>query len=417
MSGTSRYYGANHIFTSRTNNNNVSLRPGVGEILDIAAFQIDGHFQFVEKKEDFPEPVNGVITLGDFKVYEIIHEIDMEGLRFQCGIETVIIGTSPGTSGLSSTGLGVGVPFFTTTDTFIIREITIHDVDTFIDFKAIGTKIISFNRVLMQNIPNWGILEDCQSFSALECSFVFCNNIVISGTTGAVLLTLCNFLSASADPVIIIDSTAVIEREVKVDSSNISLLSSGPFLDLDPAAVIPNQGLLVFDSIFNESLQGSVSGVDVTSNIIFFDRNLGIENSRSAGGFHLDTSALTILNLNVWTKISGITAPSVNNSKFDHLDNRLTYIGNLINIFFVTYSVNLSGTNNNDIEIGVSINGIDPVIDTVVIGTLSAAGKIAGLSGSFFIQLKQNDYLELFCRNISASTDITAESLTMNVIE
>src|SRR5574343_247173 len=66
---------------------------------------IDGGIRFINSAEDFPEAVNGVITLEDNKTYFICGNIDLEGDRILCGQNTTILGGSSESCSLSSTGL------------------------------------------------------------------------------------------------------------------------------------------------------------------------------------------------------------------------------------------------------------------------------------------------------------------------
>jgi len=66
--------------------------------------QEDG-YNFINKKDDFPSPSNGIITLEDNITYFITSTIDLEGDRIVCGENTCLIGGSSENCRIKSTGL------------------------------------------------------------------------------------------------------------------------------------------------------------------------------------------------------------------------------------------------------------------------------------------------------------------------
>lgn len=376
---------------------------------------INGLLQYVINKNDFPTAVNGVITLDDEKTYVILGTVDLEGDRIVGGTNSVLIGTSSETSNLTSTGLGVGVAMITSQYTIIFKDITFHDVDTCLNLSGVGNVVIDWYATNFENIPNIGLIENYNNFIQSYSAILSSSGMIFDGTIGTIGFVNTIFVGTATATTVTISATCTLSRRFKaVECAFVNFSTS---IDFSATATVPNQGYIIHRSNFSGPSSTFLSGVTYIDNKAFFDSNFGIENSSSVGGFYIDTPASTTLSLNDWAKISGTTTANPNNSKFSSTDNKLTYNGSLSETFFVTNSTALSGSNNNVIEIGVSLNGSDPTQDTVSVSTLDSGGKIGLQSSSFFIKLETDDYLEIYAKNTSGSNPITASQLTLNIIK
>ena len=142
----------------------------------------------------------------------------------------------------------------------------------------------------------------------------------------------------------------------------------------------------------------------------------GLTNNRALSGYYSLVPAATTLTVNTWTKMAGTTTVDSHNFKFTETDNRLTYTGTISGIFFISYSVALTGGNNNNIELGISKNGATPNPSSVIIGTTTSGGDLLPLAASCHIDLITGDYIECFVRNTTGSANITHSRLTVSVL-
>ena len=413
------YRGLDHIFSS--DNEKVYLRSGYNQTLDIKGnFSIHDFLHYVTDVSDLPEPdlVSGTITLEQDHSYLILGSLDLLGLRIICSQDNVIHGLSSENSSITSTSLGLGVPLIESQYTLILRDITFKDVDTCLDLDAsipVDDQVIDWSAVNFENIPNVGTIDNYENFIFSFGAFLSCANLEFFNIVGTVGFNDTLFIGIdSGGPILKFDDNAVITRRIKIRDSAFVVLDSG--IDVSVLATIPDQGYIINDCNF--SGPGTyLIGVQSRSNTAFFSKNFGIANSKSVGGYHITVPIVTPLTLNTWTKALSSTELSLETQKFSNgsASNKLLFTGTIEDIFFCTYTTALSGTNGKDIQVGVSINGADPGIDTVSISTTDAAGRIVSHSNSFFLDLKTNDTIEIYVRNITDSTDVTFSQLTISV--
>ena len=410
--------GTNHIFTTFEDTKIINLKAGLNETLNMSGDFSVSSLHFITGPSCFPEPVSGVITLETNHSYFILNHVDLLGLRIVCAVDNVIEGVSSENCSLTSTGLGVGVALVTSQFTLILKNITFIDVDTCLDLDAtipVDDQVIDWFAVNFENIPNIGSVDNYSNFIFSYGAFLSSANLEFFNIAGTVGFNDTLFVGISAGgPLLMFDDNEVITRRIKIKDSAFVVLDTG--IDVSVLATVPNQGYII-DSC-NFSGPGTfLVGVQSTSNKDFFSKNFGIANSRSAGGFHITVPILTVLTLNTWTKVLGTTALSLETQKFTDsgLSNHLLFTGTIEDIFFCTYTTALSGSNGKDIQVGVSINGADPEIDTLSISTTDSACKVVSNSTSFFHDLKENDTIELWVMNLSDSTDVTFSQISISV--
>ena len=99
---------------------------------------------FVDSKEDLPEPVSGVITLGANKTYFITGTIDLAGDRLVGSQNTTIIGGSSENCFLISTGLSSSTALLSSAWSIPLRNISITH-GTALNLDATGNANFSVN--------------------------------------------------------------------------------------------------------------------------------------------------------------------------------------------------------------------------------------------------------------------------------
>jgi hypothetical protein len=398
----------------------VPKRVDFSDFLDLVGGDVtiaSGDIVFVNDKTDLPTAVSNVITLGDNVTYYFTTTVDLTGDRLVGGENTVILGSSSENSRIKSTGLGVGVPLFYTEWTTPIRHVTFQDVDTALHI--VGTVnppvALDWTGVNYLNVPNIGLIDTCDNWIYSKGAFLNSQNLQFSGTVGTVGIDNSIFVgTGSSGNILDILSTCTITRRFRLIYSSVVVFGSTVGINVDASATIPTEGYIL-DTI-NFSAGGTyLSGVSYTDNKTRFVNSKGIENTAEIGNLYMlnNATATVISGSGVPTKVLGTTTANAINQKFSHSNNRLTYTGGLIRDFQVSVTTSLTSGNNNVIGVYVAKNGTI-ITESEMYGTTSSAGRAESISCQTILEMEENDYIEIWVENNTATQNITVEY--MNVI-
>lgn len=371
---------------------------------------------FVHEKNDFPNPIGGVITLQAGKTYIITTTVDLTGDRLVCDGVVNLFGTSSETSYLTSTGLGVGVPLVSSIYTVVFRYMTFHDVDTCYSINGnTNTVALDWIGVNWNNIPNVGTINTCDNFILETCSFLGANGMTFTGTVGTIGITNSLFrgISGVANPIIQIQSGCTITRRFRILFSSIISLTSNTGIDFSTSATVPVEGYIL--QTVNFSGNGTYqTGVTAQDNKANFEGCRGIDNSGSLTQYYMNANAIAtdIITTNVFVKAAGTTTQGSISQRFTLTNNRATYIGALSGIFKITISVSATSGNNQQLRFRVAKNGTT-IAQSEVEETTSGVGRSQTLICQDLVDLVTNDYLELWVANGSTNQDITVENLNV----
>lgn len=376
-----------------------------------------GELVFVSDKDDLPTAISNVITLANDVTYFFTGTVDLLGDRLVGGQNTVILGGSSENSRIKSTGLGTGVALFTTEWTTPIRHVTFQDVDTAlaIDGTVNPPVALDWTGVNFLNVPNIGLIDTCDNWIYSKGAILNSQNFQFSGTIGTVGVDNSIFVgTGSPGNILDILSTCTITRRFRLIYSSVVVFGATTGINVDASATIPTEGYIL-DTI-NFSAGGTyLSGVGYTSNLTRFINCKGIENTAEIGNLYMlnNTTATVISGSGIPTKVLGTTTPNAINQKFSHSNNRLTYTGGLIRDFQVSVTTSLTSGNNNVIGVYVAKNGTI-ITESEMYGTTSSSGRAEAITCQTILEMQENDYIEIWVENNTASQNITVEY--MNVI-
>lgn len=374
-------------------------------------------FVFVSSLADLPTPLTGTITLLANQTYYITDEIDLLGNRLAGAANTTILGASSENSILTSTGLGVGVPLYSSIYTTPIRNICIKDVDTALSFDGTtnpDTMALDWGGVNFINVSNVGTIKNASNFIFDKGSFINSKGLKFDGTIGTVALnnSLFNGDGVAGD-IIKLLSTCVITRRFRIIYSSIVAFGSTVGVNVDVSATIPVEAYIL-DTI-NFSGGGTyLSGVAVTNNKTNFTKCKGIQNTNEISLYYMHANAtVTVIGAtSTPVKILGTTTSSAITQKFTNTNNRATYSGSLTRNFKVSASLSLESGNNQKIGCYIAKNGI-VTNDSEVYVTTSGVGKAESMHVQTLLELNENDYIELWIENTTAITNITVTDLNL----
>lgn len=368
---------------------------------------------FVADINDFPTPVNSVITLQDDVTYFITNTIDLNGNRLVGGSNTTILGASSEVSILTSTGLGSGIALFTSNYTTPIRHISFNNVDTalFIDGNG-NSAALDWTGVNFVNVPNVGIVKNFTNLILNKCAFLNSKGLTLDGTfdTFAAETSLFSGDGFSGN-IITIPSTATVTRRIRIIYSSIIAFGSTIGLNVSETASILNE-TYILDTV-NFSGGGTyLAGLQYTDNKAFFLNCKGINNSSEISQYYMNGNATTtvISAINTPVKVLGTTTNGPITQKFVNTDNRATYVGSLTRLFKVTSTLSAESGNNNQVGVYIAKNGT--VLDeSEVYGTTGGNGRYENIVVQTLVELQTNDYIEIYVENSTGVNNILVTDL------
>lgn len=369
----------------------------------------------VDDKTSLPDAVGGIITLSSDTTYEIIGTLDLTGDRLVGALNTCILGSSSENSFITSTGLGVGIPLFSTAFTTPIRHITFKDVDTALLIDADGNSgAYDWTGVNFTNVPNVGIMRNFANTVLTKCAFLNSQGLILDGAFDTFAIDASLLAGdGSAGDIIKVEDTAIISRRFRITYSAIVAFGSTTGLNISDIATIPTEAYIL-DTINFSGGSTYITGVTFEDNKALFTNCNGIDNSRQVSQYYMrnNATATNIALINTPVKVAGVTINGDLTSKFTNTDNRATYTGATARIFKVTATLSASSGNNNQIGTYISKNGV-LLEDSEVYSTTSGTGKAQNVTVQTIVVLDTFDYIEIFVENKTSTTNITVQDLNV----
>ena len=376
-------------------------------------------FVFVSDKNDFPDPVGGVITLEAEKTYFLTTHVDLEGNRLVGGEDTVMLGASSENASLTSTGIGSDY-LFTSDWTTPVRHITFRDVQNCFGFNLLDASTdtnlaLDWTGVNFQGCTVNVRCGDIDNFIFDKGAILGSGKFEFFGQFGTVGIGNSLFVGSGADyPMIDIQSTANATRRFRVIYSSFVAFGSTKAINYDVNAQTLNQSYIL--DFCNFSGGGTyLSGVTNEDNKALFERNVGIDNSADISQYYMNgNSTATTVTQSTPAKVLGATSSASVTSKFTNTDNRATYEGALVKFFKVTATASVSAGNNNQIGLYIAKNGV-VLPESEIYGTTNSGGRAENIVIQTLVELENGDYIEIFAENDTSSASITVTDLNVVV--
>lgn len=380
---------------------------------DIFAKLPDPELKFVNAKSDFPEAVNGVITLGDNVTYFITKTVDLTGDRLVGGQNTTIIGGSSENCFLISTGLDANTALITSIWSLPMRNLSItHGTALNLNGTGSPTTALDWFGVNFTNCANVGTIANFSNFIMSDCALLNSANMTFDGTIGTVGFQQCLFSGRAGQTTLNFPSTLTITRRIRAIYSSFVAFGGATAIYVDPLATIPTEAYIL-DTINFSGGATYTGGITYLSNTAFFINCKGITNTSSIAQMHFtdNTTPTIIVTADTYTKIVGVTIPSSINQKFNHTDNRLTYSGGIVRSFKVTSLASLTAGNANEIGLSVFKNGV--LVDgSEATATVSGNGRFENLKSHVLLELQPNDFVEMYVKN-SSTVNVAVQELNV----
>lgn len=390
--------------------------------VDTGGSNLPSSFVFVADLADLPPAVAGVITLAANTTYYFLDVIDLVGSRLVGGMNSALLGSSPQSSGVTSTGLGAGVPLLTTQWTTPVRFFSFRNVDTAIDIDDNGGAgaplVLDWMGVHFINATHVGRIGDAYSLIGDNCAFVGSQDLVFDGTLDIVCFFKSQFAGASADPIFNVTATASLSECFRIIQCALAVPAGGFGIVFDPAAAIPSEAYILDTVKFSGAgtyLTGVTSGTKT-----LFTQSTGIINTSVTGLMYAQNNALQtpIANTTDFFKVVIVTTPGSTNEKYLHSNNRLTNNSVVARKYLVTAVVDFTTSPNDSVVFGVYDSTLAAVrVDSRARGTANAGGRAEGVSFQTVVQQVGGDYVEVWVRNTSSTTAVVVSDLSVIVTE
>lgn len=372
---------------------------------------------YIAGLEDFPEPVNGVITLVDNTTYWVLTDVDLLGNRLVSGQNTTIIGGSSENCFLRSTGLDANVALITSAWSIPMRSLAItHGTALNLDASANANQAIDWFGVNFTNCATIGTIKGYNNFIASDCGFLNSSGLTFDGTIGTVGFSQCIFDAQAGGTVITLPATLTLTRRFRIIYSAFVVLSGETGTNASTSATIPVEGYIL-DNVNFAGGGTYVTGVAFNDNKARWNENRGVTNSSETAVYTMNgnVTATAIASQGVAVKAAGTTVfDSVASQKFTHTNNRATYVGAITRLFRVTGIVSLTAGNNNQIGVYVAKNG-STIASSETYLTANTAGRAENGVVQSIVSLAENEYIEIWVENDSAVTNITVSDLNVVV--
>lgn len=369
---------------------------------------------FVSEKSDFPTPVAGVITLEDNVTYFITDVVDLDGDRLVCGQNTTIIGGSSENCRIKSTGL-IGTALITSNYSLPMRGITI-EADVALDLNGDGvTTALDWFGVNFTNCANLGTIANYSNFIMTDSALLSSANMVFDGTIGTIGFSQCLFTGIAGQTTMSVAPTATITRRFRAIYSSFVAFGGATALNVSPLATINPEGFIL-DTINFSGGATYLGGLDHLSLKSLFVNCVGITNTSNVGHYRMDNNATltTISSADTWTLVEGTTTVGYGNSpKFEHTNQKLTYIGTITQDFYVTGNFTIKAASQNQTyAVTFALNGVPQDDERIEIRT-TTANQPFSITGLALAPLSTGDYLELYIKNMNNTNNVTVTNFNV----
>jgi hypothetical protein len=374
-----------------------------------------------EIEYNLPASVGGVVTLVAGKTYLLSEPIDLLGDRIVTAGVCNLFGTSSETASITSTGLGVGVPLITSDFTIVLESITIKNVDTAIAIDGnVNLVALDWRNVNFENVPNVGVINTCDNFIFDTGAFLGSQGLRFTGTVGTIGINNSLFRGlGSAGNIIELDASCTITRRFRIIYSSVVAFGSTVGVDVNTSATIPIEAYIL-DTVNFSGGSSYLSGVDNTNNKALFVNCVGITNTAVNGQLFMqnNATATTISNTSDFFKIEGTTTASPDNAKFTHSDNRLTCDAVIQRKYLIQCTLSFAAGATNVCEFGFYDSQLANVrTPSRTKATANAGGRAENVNFVCVVSMKQGDFLEVWAKNTSATTNITVDQLNFVITE
>ena len=381
----------------------------------------------VTEVSDLPLSVGGVITLLDNVTYRFLNHIDLLGERLVGGSNTTILGESSENCSITSTGIGTSFPsnyLFESLYTTPIRHITFKDVPLAIGINVPGTGIqpiaLDWTGVNFSGCTTNVYCGEADNFIFDKGAILGSGTFIFDDSIGTIGIANSIFVGSGSDyNMIELTANCIITRRLRISYSSLVAFGSTKAVDVDLSATVPTE-TFILDTV-NFSGGGTyLPGVDNTSNKSLFVNCVGLQNTAVNGQIYMqDNATVTTIALNnTFYKVSGTTTASSDNQKYSATDNRLTNEAVVERKYLIQCNLSFTSGNNKVCEFGFYDSKLSTVrTPSKTKSTSNGSGRAENISFNCVVNHSVNDYIEIWCSNVTDTTNITVTDMNFVITE
>lgn len=365
-------------------------------------------------------------TLDSSKVYLIDGVIDMGSTQITVPEGGLVIrGFDFGVSGLTSSENSYTMfvsPGGGYSGTLLMR-------DMFVTTSGTGSQVFD-----LDNQGNGGAVE-CTDFNFVNCTSlgtldayrqglfsnwaaIACSDgLTMEGTWSGGFAILTAIIVSAGTPftgtLLKKGASLSVEGSIRSDINALQLDATGAICDFEPANIVNDAGFRMSEVRSNPAAT-PFPNMPSTSVKARFSNSVGFRNTYVGAQWSITAETATVITAtNTPVKVAGTTTYTDENW-FDHTtDNAMRYIGSDQVGVIIHGQLSFSGTNGNQINVIVRhwVDATSSYVDLSETGpfTMNAGGRAENIGILGFCDFDQNDRLEIWVENQSATNNVTAK--------
>ena len=383
------------------------------------------YFVFVNDKSDLPAASSFVITLLDNYTYFFTTVVDLKGDRIQCGQNTTILGASSENCRIISIGLSALSPLISSIYSLPMRNITIEhatalNLDGDNTVGVTGTTAIDWFGVNFTDCATVGTIKDYTNVIMTDCAFLNSANLTFDGAIGSVGISTSLFDGRStSSTAFTLAATLTITRRFRIIYSSFVTDSGQTSINVNAAAVIPNDGYILTYSNFGGGSTTHLTGVTQSSLKTLFINNVGVTNTSNIGHYYMQNNATTttIAVSGTFVKANGTTIIGIGNSpKWTMpVNNRLTYGGSVATEFIFTVVGTISCSTVHTLGVGISQNGVTPAVESRVSVRVPTVSQPFAFKLQDVVQVSSTNFFEVWVTNETGTTAVILSDVNVTI--
>ena len=388
-------------------------------IIDDAGSIMTDSIVFASGLDHLPPVVNGVITLSDNTSYFITDNIDLQGARIIDGINTTLLGVDSSHCGITSTGLGAGVPLITAdTRNLITRNLRFYDVDTLFevsDASWFGTGCI------IEGVQNIGTFTDCPVIAQTFLQIIDSEGMVFTGTSDDIgfINSYASGRNDGTSPIMTLADNftltgrLILDESTAVANANDTLIHIGTGLTA-AAETIVVQGV-------NFSGAGIyLTGLNPNDTEVLLLNNRGIPSTHVHGQAYMqgNATATTVASASTWYKVAGTTTEGSTDKVSMTANNQLQIDAGISRTYKIEVILSFNTSPNNVVRFAIYESNPGSVCTPSIVEVSSdASGGAQNITCMCLSSAVTPDKFEVHCSNETAANNITVVDMNFIITE
>ncbi len=377
------------------------------------------NYVLVKNEDDLPEASNGIIQLEGNTLYEFNGTVVLSNsLRY--GTDTMIIGRHWFNDVLVYTGSGDAI--ISQDENLYMNNMTVSSPNgrAFSASSSDMTHELLLSFCAFNDCIEVGNINNVRAPGIVNVNISNYNNgITFEGEIDQIFLFGCPIRLGRENSKALVFDEALDVNFVDVSDCFFKNAQSGSIaLSLHPSATINNQGLII-GAYFDDTIQAT-ENFDQTTPGWDFQNNVGIPNSTITGkmfyspiqGGPVETNIAT---QNQWVKMNIPTQGNQQERINVTTSNRLVYEGvRQARLQVITNWTGTPSSNNTQYQFAIAKNGtVDD--STVVPVFMRSTAQPQPVPISTILTLNQDDYIEVFVRNVDGTANISTHSIQVSI--